>query len=171
MTKRRSASIVSRDRVLELLDYDRESGLFTWRVSRGPLIAGSVAGNENTSGHIQIQIDGRAYLAHRLAWLIVSGQWPQPPNEIDHRDTDKQNNRWSNLREATRSQNRMNTRRVSTNTSGFKGAQYFSPGKWRAILKKDGKTVSLGLHNSPEEAHAAYCEGIKRHFGEFARAT
>lgn len=143
------------ERLRELLDYDPETGRFTWRVRRGPVPAGGKAGGRpDGSGYSQIRVDGRLHLAHRLAWLYMTGD--QPPVEVDHRDTDPMNNRWSNLRASTRSGNNQNVRRARrNNSSGYLGV---SPrdGRWLAQIHANGKKRWLGLFDTPELAHGAY---------------
>lgn len=94
------------ERVRELLVYDYQTGMFTWRVTRGEFIAGAVAGSLKREGYWRIGLDGKQYAAHRLAWAYVYGVWPK--HGLDHRDRDKTNNRIDNLREATNAQNAQN---------------------------------------------------------------
>src|SRR5262245_57095359 len=99
--------MVTRERLLELLEYDPETALLTWKQDRGGKAkTGIVAGRLAANGYIDITIDSRRYKAHRLAWLYVHGEWP--PEEIDHRDLDKANNRLANLRPASHQQNLYN---------------------------------------------------------------
>ena len=87
-----------------------------------------------------------------------------------HKDTNPSNNKWDNLREATPQENMRNQNRRITNSSGFKGVTYFpATRKWRARIKINYKQICLGLHDTPELAHQAYCEAAKKYFGEFAR--
>ena len=102
---RSTGKVVDRKRLEERLSYDRETGLFIWRMARADKI-GAIAGKREHHGYIQIVIDGRAYMAHRLAWLWQTGGWPL--REIDHVNGHKDDNTWNNLREATRSQNCIN---------------------------------------------------------------
>lgn len=165
-------AIITAERLREVLSYDPESGLFTWKVYRGggsPLV-GKAAGSLTKKGYINISIDRRAYRAHRLAWLYVYGEWPTC--QIDHEDTVKHHNWIGNLRSATQSQNIANGRRRRNNTSGFKGVIFYRRHqKWVARICKDRKNTYLGLFHTPEEAHAAYVEAAKRLHGEFARAA
>ena len=96
----------------------------------------------------------------------MTGEWGRPA--IDHRDGNSTNNRWSNLRRATPSQNNANRRRPRHNTSGYKGV-YFRWGFWRACIKRNGRRIYLGVFATPEEAHAAYVAAARKLFGEFAR--
>ena len=103
------------------------------------------------------------HYAHRVAWLLQTEQ--EPPDEIDHEDTDKLNNEWANLREATHSQNNCN-RFDSKNTSGFKGVDFMkSKKKWRARINRS----HLGLFETAEEAFEAYKKAADEIHGEFAR--
>jgi hypothetical protein len=152
------------DRLHELLDYDPLTGVFLWKVSRGRIRAGAVAGTINTSGYRQIRMDGRAYLADRLAWLFMTADWP--PGLVDHRDRDTDNNRWSNLRVCNHSQNAANSLRKK---AGLKGVARRGR-RFCAAIKVNGKHLHLGHYDTPEDAHAAYLTAAISHFGEFARA-
>lgn len=149
-----------------LLYYDPETGEFRWKVSkRGHVKAGDLAGCLNNYGYLCIKIHGRKYLASRLAYLYMTGSWPE--NQIDHIDIDRSNDCWSNLRPATRSLNHANKRTLS-NSCGFKGVS--RNGKnWRATICVNQKTIHLGTYITPEEAHSAYMKAAIKHFGEFAR--
>lgn len=152
------------------LNYDPETGVFTWRTSKVPARVGTVAGAVS-NGRRAILVAGRLYGAHVLAWVIVTGDWPE--RGIDHRDLDGLNNRWTNLRLATKSQNAQNTPRRVDNTSGFKGVAWDARrGKWRADIRvPGGKRMHLGMHDDPAVGHAAYVAAAKELFGEFGRAS
>ena len=157
------------DRLWECLDYSPETGVFTWKLMlswRAPI--GTVAGSPRPDRRIYIGIDGKRYLAHRLAWFYVHGEWPT--EQIDHRDLNPANNAIANLRLATCSQNHGNLRRPSTNTSGFKGI-YRHLRWWRAVIVVRGVRHHLGSFQTPEEAHAAYVVAATAFHGEFARAA
>ena len=102
-----------------------------------------------------------------VAWLYMTGRWCRP--EIDHRDGDATNNRWANLRRASRSQNAAKRGRPRNNSSGFKGVSLCESGKWRAKIRKGGRCLYLGRFATPQEAHAAYAAAARKLFGEFAR--
>jgi hypothetical protein len=155
----------------EILHYDPETGEFRWRERLGYKIhVGDIAGCLNkVTGYWGIVVGYRTYKAHQLAWLYMTGMCCRPA--IDHRDLDRANNRWSNLRRATKSDNSANRRRLRNNTSGFKGVhQDRDSGRWVARLRKDGRTHYLGRFATPQEAHAAYVAAAREMFGEFARA-
>lgn len=158
------------ERARELLHYDPATGIVTWKISRGPARAGAEAGRLKADGYREIRVDGRLYTTHRVIWLLVKGKWP--PRQIDHKDTVRDHNWFSNLRPATNSQNQRNSRRRGHNTSGFKGVDFHRrTGKWRARLVKDGSRTHLGLFVTAEGAHAAYVAAARVEFGEFVRAA
>lgn len=148
----------------QILRYDPETGDFFWRVSRSNRIkVGMKAGSTNKMGYRIIYCGTRLQYAHRLAWLYVYGYWP---DQIDHINGNTSDNRISNLRVATQSQN--NANRVGKNNK--KGATFDRRReKWIAYIKKDGKTRYLGGFDTEEEAHIAYCDAAKHLFGDFAR--
>jgi hypothetical protein len=161
--------LITAKRLRELLHYDPETGIFTWRVCRSNVSAGTRAGNVNSRGYRKIRINYIYYRANRLAWFYMTGSWPN--HEIDHIDGRCDNDAFSNLRDATRSQNEANRCMQSNNTSGFKGVIFNNRyGKWQAQIKCEGKHKYIGLFDDPRSAHKAYVETAKGLFGEFARA-
>jgi hypothetical protein len=147
-----------------LLDYDPDTGIFRWRVRRGNVEAGTVSDHKDSSGHVQIRVDNRLYLAHRLAWLYTHGEWP--PEEVDHVNRIRHDNRLDNLRLASRNQNMANSsRRVGK--SGLRGVIAYR-GKWKAQINAFGVKHYLGLHATKQEAHDAYCKAARSFFGEHA---
>jgi hypothetical protein len=161
---------LTQERLREILDYDPDTGEFRWRVrKRTSLRAGEIAGCRAGSAHWCIGIDGRTYRANQLAWLYVKGEWGRPV--VDHRDGNPLNNRWSNLRLSSYSNNVANQSRKQSNTSGFKGVHRDRRrGKWIAQIKKNGRQYWLGRFETAEQAHAAYVAKAHELFGEFARA-
>ncbi len=157
--------MISRERVCKLLDYDPATGVFKWGSSRSCLKGGSVAGTFDVFGYRLIQVDRKIYRAHRLAWLMLYGEFPA--EEIDHINGDRDDNRSSNLRSATRGQNTKNRRLDRDSKSGFKGVRKHA-NKWQARITADKKVHYLGLFASPQLAHAAYFDAAKRLHGEFA---
>lgn len=163
---------LSHGRLREVLNYDQETGVFTWKISRctnGKASVGSVAGFYPKNGYRQIEIDRVRYLAHRLAWLYVYGTWPA--DGIDHKDGIRDHNWINNLRSATQSENAANRRRYANNSSGFKGVSYRQQarkGVWLAHISKDGKSIYVGTFQTPELAHAGYLSKANELFGDFA---
>lgn len=165
MGKREDITI---ERLKDVLSYDPATGTWTWRVSRGKRSAGSVAGCSDGDGYIQIQIDGVQYKAHNLAFLWMVGRWPRPM--CDHRDLDKKNNRWANLRDAEHFQNSANIALTRRNTSGFKGVAFDKVTQsWKAQAQIKGKTIWIGRFAKAKDASIAYFATIKEALGEFAR--
>lgn len=164
---------ISHDYLLSLLEYNRYSGVFTWKVQRnsygGYVRIGALAGTLDISGYRIIIIDGLAYPAHRLAWYYVTKQWPH--KQIDHRNMHPDENWFDNLREATMTQQRANQRVRADSLSGVKGVQLKKSGKWAARIRISGKSLHLGTFNNIEDAHAAYATKAKVLFGEFARSS
>jgi HNH endonuclease/AP2 domain len=153
---------LTRARLRELLHYDEETGEFRWWKRVGDEVQLG-----ERAGYVEITVDGRCYQAHQLAWRYVTGRWCRPM--IDHRDGDAINNRWTNLRRATPSQNTANSRRPRHNTSGYKGVSLTRSGRWQAIVCKNGRWIYLGTFATPEVAHAVYMAAARKLFGEFAR--
>lgn len=155
---------LTQQRALELLNYDPETGVLTWRVRKAIRTApGSVAGTVNAEGYRRVEIDGRAYAAHQLAWFMTHGAWGRPL--LDHINGDRLDNRLCNLRVADNFLNHQNRRKGWRNSvSGMLGVDYVARGKsrWRARILVDGKSIYLGRYGTAEEAHAAYLEAKRR---------
>ena len=155
-------------RLKQLLEYEPTTGLFRWREHRGNVAAGQIAGCDDANGYRTIRIDKRIYLAHRLAWLYINGQFPSA--YIDHVNGDPSDNRIANLRCATRSENMRNRKHNSNNTSGFKGVSWNkSVKKWQAAIRLNGKRHHLGVFDTADAAYKRYCEASKVLHGEFGR--
>jgi hypothetical protein len=157
------------NRLREVLHYEPETGVFTWLVSTGRRThIGDVAGCIKGGGYQQIRIDGSIYLSHRLAFFFITGIWPR--HQIDHINMARADNRWINLRMATRSQNMANRRAYAANKSGFKGVSFNKKArKWKATICIDGKNRHLGSRDTREEAATLYAEAAEKYHGEFAR--
>ena len=135
----------------EVLTYCPESGVLRWKVKRrGGKKAGDVAGGLG-HGYVMVSINNKLYYGHRIAWALYYGEAPEL--YIDHKDGDKSNNRISNLRLATRSENNHNMPRQKNNTSGQCGVYYNkAKKKWEATLGVKGKRINLGAYECKEEA-------------------
>jgi hypothetical protein len=159
---------LSQERLKELLHYDPDTGEFRWLVQNKSNRRTDIAGCRAQSEHWCINIKGRSYRAHQLAWLYMTGEWGRPL--IDHRDGNPLNNRWDNLRLASHANNAANRGRLRTNRSGFKGVCFDRRrGKWLAQITKDGRRYCIGRFATAEQAHAAYVAKAHELFGEFAR--
>ncbi len=141
-----------------LLNYDMESGIFTWAIRRGPSGEGSVAGTIDKYGYRVICINRKLYRAHRLAWLYVTGAWPA--NDIDHINGIRHDNSFKNLREATRSQNNQNR-----NAKGY--YWHKQNGVWQAQIKVNRNHIYLGCFKNEEEARDAYLTACSKYHKGF----
>ncbi len=161
---------LTQEKLKELLNYNTKTGIFTWKVSRKNWVkVNQVAGCKNNTGYIQIYVCCKPYKAHRLAWLYMTGRWPK--TGIDHINCIKNDNRWKNLREATKSQNMQNSKKQLNCTSGYKGVDFYKNyNKWRARIKINGKETLLGYYDDIKEAKKAYNDTAKKHFKEFYKA-
>lgn len=150
----------------EDLSYDPSSGLFT-RLSAGAR-AGEIAGTLGRNGYIYIRLRGRHYLAHRLAWLFMTGSMPD--GSLDHINNIPTDNRFENLRQATKSQNGCNRGPNKNNTSGFKGVHWYKArNKWCADIWIEGAKKHLGYFKNIEDAAEAYRVASIKYHGEFSR--
>lgn len=147
---------VSFERLRELLDYDPETGVFVWRQAPSRKIRiGSAAGSLSKHlGYWMIGIDKIPRYAHHLAFLWMTGGWPA--FGVDHRDGDRTNNRWANLRLANQSQNLQNAPHWGHNTSGHIGVGQRDYGAWRATITIDGQYHHIGTYSTFEAARDAY---------------
>jgi hypothetical protein len=150
-----ATGILSATRLRELLAYDPLTGNFTWRKRpRNANEVGTIAGWLNSDGYVVIKVDQKCYLAHRLAWLYQTGEWPE--GLIDHKNRVKTENWFLNLREADHSLNGQNRVEVNkNNTSGALGVRVYK-GRFRARIVKDRKEIDLGTYSSLEMAAQAY---------------
>lgn len=161
--------MLTAERLRGLLSYDPSTGHFLWRVKPRPQgRIGDEAGCVGGHGYISIHVAGRRYLAHRLAWLHVHGEWP--PRQIDHRNCVKTDNRLSNLRLADKSQNAANGAAHRDSSSGVKGVHWFKQrGMWKAEICVRGRRRTVGVFHDLDEARRAYARAAHDAFGEFAR--
>lgn len=164
----------------EILDYDPATGVLRWRersrhhfqskkshASWNGKHAGQPTGYVTNKGRKVVGIDWKLYLCARVIWKWMTGE--DPPDQIDHINCDRADDRWSNLRLASGSQNQCNAGIRITNTTGFKGVVERENGKYRARIGIQGKRRHLGTFDTPEEAHAEYCAWARRLHGEFKR--
>jgi hypothetical protein len=163
--KGRGGDRLTVERLKEVLRYDPIVGEFWWLKRTGPSTRfDRPAGCLDKNGYLKIKIDGEQHYGHRLAALYVLGYMPQ---EVDHRDLNRSNNRWKNLRPATPTE-QMRNRRGPSSASGVKGVRQEGSG-WRARIRVNGKKLHLGTFETVEEAEAAYARASAQYHGEFGR--
>jgi hypothetical protein len=163
--------VLTQERLIELLHYDPDTGLFTRLRTRGSSKAGAIAGGISKGprdGYLRIKVDGKRYKAHRLAFLYMTGKWPN--GLVDHKDTNKLNNSWKNLRESTNGQNKANGRTYKNNKLGIKGVSLRGR-KYHARIYHSGKLTTLGTFETAEKANQAYYAAATEVHGGFARAS
>lgn len=152
-------------RLREVLHYDPDTGIFTCITARGSRSKiGDQVGSVSRYGYLMIVIDWQRYYAHRLAWFYVHGEWPV--GDVDHIDRNRANNRISNLRHATRRENRLNT--PAKSLCGYKGVSRGPRGmesRYRARIKVDNKEVLIGWFDDAESAARAYDQAAREHYG------
>lgn len=159
MTDENITTILTADKARERLDYDPETGIFLWKwrdsVKRQlNTRAGKIAGCANRDGYLLIMVDGVPHRAHRLAWLIVTGEWPV--DQIDHVNGDPADNRVANLRAVNHAENMRNQAMPRNNTSGVVGvARHKATGKWVAYIYANGSRLCLGSFTAKTDAIAA----------------
>jgi len=156
----------------DLLDYNKDSGEFKWKPrkpehfeatqARTPewqckwwntRFANTEAGFINQHGYRLIRVDSVDYFAHRLAWMIITGE---APNHIDHTNGVRSDNRWCNLRSVSNTENTRNAKQRTDNVSGVTGVGYYpKSNKWRARINDGKRTILLGYFTTYEEAVAA----------------
>lgn len=158
--------MITRERVMELLEYNPDTGEFFWQVTRSTVRAGDEAGWVSPRGYIRISIDGKRYYAHQIAWLLHHGTIPM---QLDHINRDKGDNRIENLRICDHAQNQTNNRLREHCSSRYKGVCRYKPlGKWMAYITANGKRIHLGYHVEERDAARAYNRAATKHFGEYA---
>lgn len=172
MSRKRELTV---EEVRRRVRYDPATGILTWTGEGVPpnvasRIRGKTAGTLHSTGHIRVVIDGSFYYAHRIAWAIMTGEWPIM--RIDHEDTNPANNRWRNLREATNEENGRNQRLRKSNALGAKGV-YFDGRRQRFVarIKVRYRFVYLGSFATAEEARRAYRFGSLWYHGKFGRVA
>ena len=137
----------------EMLDYNKDSGVFVWKVRSAQKIrVGDIAGTVNAKGYVGIKLFGKRYLAHRLAWMYINGEFPD--SFIDHANTVRTDNRIDNLRLSTHQENKRNGKLYKNNTSGFRGVA-FKQSAWVGSLEVGDRRVYVGRFKTAAEASAA----------------
>lgn len=157
----RTNNQISAESLRDKMRYDPITGEFFWKIGRRKMNVGSLYQN----GYIVIMVDGVRYYAHRLAWLYITGNWPA--YDIDHINQNRADNRFINLREATRPQNNVNSNLRSDNKTGYKGVFKLENGKYLAHITINRKRKYLGSFISIDEAVCVRRKAAREAFGEF----
>lgn len=156
--------MITQEELKQVLRYDLTTGIFTWINARGRQKAGAVAGSTRRDGYISIKVKDEFYLAHRLAWIYITGSLPRC--QIDHRNSVKKDNAWANIREASPSENKQNLRNAqSKNTTGLLGVSRSGP-RYIARIQVGERQLYLGTFSSAADAHAKYVSA-KRQYHPF----
>ena len=164
---------LSAELVRSLFDYDPHSGILRWREQPAKprkwntRYAGTIAGSA-VKGYLQIQVPKpHNYYAHHIAWCHYYGYWP--PDQVDHKDRQRANNRIDNLRMASHSDNGCNKGRQKNNISGAVGVSFNRlNGNWRVRINRNGRQVFDESFPTRSEAMAARAAAIAKFHGEFA---
>lgn len=152
---------ITLERLRQLLNYDPETGDLTWLVTKSNRAPkGSPAGSKDKHGYLQVGIDGRDYKVHRVAWALMTGEWPN--GSVDHINGTQGDNRWVNLRTVSHQTNAENARAArSINKTGMLGVSP-SGKRFKAQIQAHGKQYNLGRYMTPEEAHEVYLAAKRR---------
>lgn len=155
---------LTHDRLINLFKYDPTEGVFIRIKGKKGAISGYDVGIIRKDGYKELTIDYKPFLAHRLAFFYMTGNWPE--ETIDHKNKIKSDNRWINLRQASYSENNQYSKIPKNNTSGYKGVSKKGD-VFRASIRIDGKQEHIGVYETAELAYEAYCKRAKELFGEF----
>lgn len=159
---------MTQEELKQWLNYDPDTGIFVWLNASAyqQRLIGDQAGSIQDNGYRYIMVCGKLYKSSRLAWFYMTGEWPE--KLVDHKDKDRLNDKWDNLRPATHSENNCNRSVQTNNTSGVTGVSYSDrDGKWIADISKHGKRHRM-YHDSFEEAVAWRNMMEEKIHGEFA---
>lgn len=170
---------LTKEYLAECFEYDATTGDLIWKERPrdhfntdavhkmwNTRFSGTHAGSRSEKGYLRVLIDMRAYMAHRIIWLLVYATWPR--DQIDHKDGDRANNKLDNLREASPSENQRNRKKDSYTTGEYKGVRQLRSGRFIARIVVDGRRLCSGTFLYQEEAHNWYTKMAGEHFGEFA---
>jgi hypothetical protein len=149
------------EKLWELFEYRPLTGELLWRAPTSVRVKpGAVAGSPGRNNGVDIRLHGKLYRAHRLVWRWVTGEDPADL-ELDHTNGNRRDNRYQNLRLATRKQNMWNI------PSG--GASQMPCGRYYSRIRAGGKPVYLGTFASRQEAQEAYKKAAMELHGAFAK--
>jgi len=159
--------MITQEELKELLNYDQDTGIFTWKVSPARQVSsGDIAGTKRKDGYIQIKVDNELILSHRLAWIYMYGYLPK---YIDHINGQRDDNRIINIREVSNQQNSLNSKISKNNTSGIKGVYWDkSRNKWVAKLFVNGKCKFCKRFDDMDLAKLVIEEVRNKYHGKYA---
>lgn len=165
---------VTQEYLKSFIHYDPDTGIFTRiafppsdKTKKRPDLIGVPTGSVGKNGYVDLRLGVRRMTGHRAAFLWMTGSIPVV---VDHKDGNRSNNRWDNLRACDQSHNLANMGPTKRSTSGIKGVYPCKPGtRWRAQIRVYYQTIHLGCYGTKEEAAEAYKAAAIEYFGEFAR--
>ena len=170
---------LTQDFLCQILSYDADTGILTHKERPRSMFTSGYKGGETSwktwntqnagkpitdigsGGYLRVTIDGKKYQAHRIIWVLLNGEWPE---EVDHINGAKTDNRACNLRSVNRQENLRNLARRSDNNSGYTGVSYSKrDGVFIAYITVDGHTKVLGRYATAEEAAAERAKAQDAH--------
>lgn len=161
-------STLTQEYLKSILNYDPETGTFTWKISSGKVSKGKFAGYVNSDGYTAIQKNCKHILAHRLAWLFIYGEWPK--GQVDHINRIKTDNRIKNLRIADPCQNMWNSTADRSGKSGVNGVTP-SGNRWRVRIRFYRKRINIGTFDTLTEAIEARANAEIKYHGHWRPAS
>lgn len=162
--------MLTQEQIKQILEYNPLTGDFIWLKSTGKAKRGNIAGGIKADGYRRIGIDGKSYAAHRLAYVYMVG--PLPAQELDHKDVNRSNNAWDNLRLCSRAENQHNKSIGKNNSSGMKGVTFSkNRRKWKAEIGLNNDRIFLGYYDDPELADLVVTEARDKYHKQFSRSV
>jgi hypothetical protein len=147
--------MLTQERLQQVLDYSPETGVFTRRLKQPGVAQGKISGSMTKDGYVVTSVDSKLYKCHRLAWLYMTGSWPQ--GQIDHINGNRSDNRFENLRDVTQTQNIQNQRKAQRHNKATGILGIFKNGSgFAARISHNNTKIYLGTFKTTEEAEAAY---------------